>query len=1271
MLVSISGVRLVDAPILLLVCFHKALRAELVELHGITSLSVEIESPARALILDLLARFRFLKLAYKYHCAAEDEIVFESLDLREENVVCAYSLEHRSIDELFVSVFRIINRLMEEDEILPQTLRELDICTDTIEKSICRHMLKEEEQVFPLLMQRFSFKEQASLVWQFICSVPIMLLEELLPWMTSYLPKEEQADVILCIKEVVPTEKLIQKVVMSWLDKRNEPSFRVLHRRDTVNLYSISNEPISLKELPKVYTFWKSLYGEDCSSEGKIYHTDNAKDHPIDGLRLWHTSIKKDLNEILDELHEIRSSMVFSTLASVSCQLKFIADVLIFNSAALENVFFSVLSEVASDCLSFTYQRFPSNSQIEGLFRILQDINAQNEICLPKLAEKLCLQLEYFMTGLAKHFAFQESEVFTLIRKHCNLELQQRLLYTSLHMMPLGLLKFVITWLSTHLTEEETKAFLCSIKPAGSEADISFASLLHEWVHIGYSGKTSLEKFRRELQEMFKNRSSFLSEQIENTGFSLDTSVQPCKRHEHGQVSSNSPDKSISDTSFHKTKEKYNTLYSSEINLQIHFPEALKELFPLSKFLIEKRDVGSSLNLPFKPIDHIIFFHKALKKELEYFVLVSAEIAENFGLFTEFHKRFHLVTFLYKIHSDTEDEIAFPALVAKGNLLNISDSYTMDHKLEGEYFNDISTLLDEISELQFEISTCVDATMDWRMLKYRQMCIKLHGMCKTICSTLGNHVNREETDLWPLFMECFSYEEQEKIIGIILGRTTAETLQHMIPWLMTSLSRGEKDDLMSLWRKIARNTMFDEWLSEWWEGLNKKHDLAEVTQKPNISQLGTADPLEIVANYLTTGGHGEGFTYLEVGPTGYDLEPHGNGILDFKAKKTDGDTNNYQCSECAQLHEMNDKQSTEKVVNVRDQVRKPGKLLPVNHKEHFLSMSQEDLEAAIRRVSRDLTLNPQKKAYILQTLLTSRWIVNQQKPPSDATLTSNEVEIPGKFSSYRDELKLSYGCKHYKRNCKLFAACCKQLFTCRYCHDDDVSDHSMDRKSTTKMMCMKCLEIQPLAQKCSSLSCDGLSMAKYFCNICKLYDDDREIYHCPYCNLCRVGKGLGVEYFHCMNCNACLSKSLVIHVCREKCFESNCPICHEDIFTSILPVKALPCGHTMHSTCFQVFILNSFGIWCYLMFCCQEYTNTHYTCPICSKSLGDMQVYFGMLDVLLAEEKVPDEHYGQTQGSLPSIGFTTNVLTVALTTPDFFDWGQIPGVIVSLKLHNS
>lgn len=83
----------------------------------------------------------------------------------------------------------------------------------------------------------------------------------------------------------------------------------------------------------------------------------------------------------------------------------------------------------------------------------------------------------------------------------------------------------------------------------------------------------------------------------------------------------------------------------------------------------------------------------------------------------------------------------------------------------------------------------------------------------------------------------------------------------------------------------------------------------------------------------------------------------------------------------------------------------------------------------------------------------------------------------------------------------------------------------------------------------------------------------RDVYHCPFCNLCRVGRGLGIDYFHCMKCNCCLGMKSESHKCLEKGLEMNCPICCDDLFTSSATVRALPCGHYMHSACFQVYFI--------------------------------------------------------------------------------------------------
>ena len=82
--------------------------------------------------------------------------------------------------------------------------------TPGIKQNILRLYLM---QVFPLLIKHLSFEEQAGLVWQFICSIPVNLMETFLPWIASCLSSEEQHAMIECMHSVVPKEDLLRKVV--------------------------------------------------------------------------------------------------------------------------------------------------------------------------------------------------------------------------------------------------------------------------------------------------------------------------------------------------------------------------------------------------------------------------------------------------------------------------------------------------------------------------------------------------------------------------------------------------------------------------------------------------------------------------------------------------------------------------------------------------------------------------------------------------------------------------------------------------------------------------------------------------------------------------------------------------------------------------------------------------------------------------------------------------------------------------------------------------
>ena len=210
------------------------------------------------------------------------------------------------------------------------------------------------------------------------------------------------------------------------------------------------------------------------------------------------------------------------------------------------------------------------------------------------------------------------------------------------------------------------------------------------------------------------------------------------------------------------------------------------------------------------------------------------------------------------------------------------------------------------------------------------------------------------------------------------------------------------------------------------------------------------------------------------------------------------------------------------------------------------------------------------------------------------------------------------GCKHYARKVRLVAACCGAAHVCRFCHDES-EDHTIDRYATKEMICMRCAARQPSAKECRKC---GDVVARYLCSVCNFWDDSgNDVYHCPFCNVCRRGEGLGKDFFHCMQCNSCVSLTMGPHVCPAAknaagsaeggnggtvfagSMESECPVCKDFLFYSDTPVKCLPCGHFMHTSCFQA------------------YTKHYYTCPLCRKSLGDFSAYFRMLDAILAEEE--------------------------------------------------
>ncbi|KAL6075071.1 RING finger and CHY zinc finger domain-containing protein 1, variant 2 [Balamuthia mandrillaris] len=288
----------------------------------------------------------------------------------------------------------------------------------------------------------------------------------------------------------------------------------------------------------------------------------------------------------------------------------------------------------------------------------------------------------------------------------------------------------------------------------------------------------------------------------------------------------------------------------------------------------------------------------------------------------------------------------------------------------------------------------------------------------------------------------------------------------------------------------------------------------------------------------------------------------------------------------------------------------------------------EEWEKFVRKkiveIQQNTLLDGAAKARRTQLVMSASWRRSQDKlRRSKAAPTEDELK-----PSYHEDGIL--GCSHYKRNNKIKADCCKRFFVCRLCHDAEC-DHAIDRHATKEMLCMLCQTVSPIGNYCNSDTCQGRRLAHYYCDVCKFHDDDatKNIYHCPDCGICRMGKGIGIDRFHCQKCGicynkgydgtllllflcfcyssvffficflfscflfrfpfsflfSCLKRTNTDHKCVENTLASNCPICNEFMFSSRESVQFLErCGHAMHSKCLE------------------HYQRTQNTCPICSKS---------------------------------------------------------------------
>ena len=952
-------------------------------------------------------------------------------------------------------------------------------------------------------------------------------------------------------------------------------------------------------------------------------------------------------------------------------------------------------------------------------------------------------------TMLKAHLAKESAQVLPLLKRYFSEDEQAKLIWSFLEKFPTKKVTGILEWVFREMMmmmREDEREYLESLEmylrtpqvKTCAEA-VALKSKLKKWIEEE-ANEEERERMRKKVEKV-----PILSLLFENEGKENDDNVEMTAPQ---QATNHSP----SETTNALKRNRRNRHNKSASLSSRQKQKKIKKL----------------------PIDHIFQFHDALRVELnrieaEFLRLPTDGVSSSDAkVVREIEGRFVFLQGVYAAHSKSEDEVVFPQLEKKKALENVSHSYTLDHEQESELFEEMLLLIEKLKKhIHREILKEEEKMTKKKEEKEKTKVVvgkkattrsnsgeksevvegeegeedgsgtivrKLQETCFALKVSLETHVNIEEDELWPIFEEHFTIEEQEELVGLIIGQTGAEVLRAMLDWVRRSLDNEEALEMMANMKQATENTRFAKWVNTWMTGEDpeavrvlglkrratvrekdvekvekwkKIDDTNYVNKKPFVTAKKREKEREEERRQEQEQEHqkhqnnehqpNEGKITDATNATKVRvLGGHGvrqvNEYFDTKRKSQSSDKLLSTPTSVDNQSEGDDTSRDTSYNHTDTGLFKPGW-------SDIFKMNQRQLESAMYVLNQDDTLAPSRKAYLMQNLLASRWIAGNQKITEDkmeldAMMVSggskdatNKINIAStsttdrsmraasasaedysntddeknilpslqdvpnfklrgagdasitakdskkKIGDATDQLIICYpclppsanikmpttlssfgkntykyenyvGCRHYHRKCKIVPACCNVPFPCRFCHDDN-SDHAMDRYNTKEMQCMKCALIQPIAKKCKNCN---VVMARYFCKVCNLFDDlqdGKSIYHCPFCNVCRKGKGLGQDFFHCMKCNSCVSLIMGPHECHGKksSIESECPVCKDFMFDSETPVKTLPCGHLMHTSCFET------------------YTCHYYTCPLCRKSLGDFTVYFRMLDAILADEQ--------------------------------------------------
>ncbi|KAL7491088.1 hypothetical protein ACHAWT_000556 [Skeletonema menzelii] len=536
------------------------------------------------------------------------------------------------------------------------------------------------------------------------------------------------------------------------------------------------------------------------------------------------------------------------------------------------------------------------------------------------------------------------------------------------------------------------------------------------------------------------------------------------------------------------------------------------------------------------------------------------------------------------------------------------------------------------------------------------------------------HLDKEETHCMPLVAQYLTKTEINDLVGKIMGKRSSELMSQILTMAVQNLNDQDRDDMVKYMKQAMVGTFFERWLKmaglgESEDGGGKmppkkkiKENEEEEEEIEDSKPSSIALSSELKSPQLSCGSSAQP-TVASATPISGPFEQSGG---DANGKTEEKYTSAGELEKLIRAigtnPNLDTKQKNLTIQGLRDSVWKSNCRLSKRKREEDVGAlggfseyfpgqahTTEPNVATAARHQPEAVVQTTQQTHHMSFSMSSAGAsarLRRETPPSSYFKKSVDGEISLVWTSYphtafhpnnnsvplfsASELAPTYhdgginhilGCPHYARSCKLRHPTSGRLYTCRLCCEQTREmaakdkDSPLDRYEVTEVLCMRCGALQPAGDKCVNQECPsgGKPFSRYCCNICHFYDDsvNKSIYHCPFCNVCRSGKGLGIDYRHCMRCNACVSLK-DDHHCIPQRLQGNCPICHESMFQSTEPLRGLKCGHVMHLSCFK------------------NMRGHSYTCPLCKKSVEDMSEYFALLDSAIRMQPMPPAYAATT-----------------------------------------